>query len=118
MRCLERNKTKVYYANVIGRVPIMEDGYNTGQYELAYSEPEEIKAYVTSGTGNTNTELFGLNITYDKVMITENINLDIKESSIFWIDNTDVTESHDYIVSSIRKSLNSMSVALRKVKVD
>ncbi len=64
-----------------------------------------------------NTRQFGDTENYDKVLMTDDLNVPITETSILWIDALDTTKPHDYIVKKVAKSLNSVSIAVSKVSV-
>jgi hypothetical protein len=67
---------------------------------------------------------FGESESYDKVIVLDNPNTPIDEYAILWVDtlphlNTDGTTDtpHDYIVKKVARSLNNVSIAIRKVNV-
>lgn len=117
MRGLERNQQRILYALYKGKEAIVDDyGNKTGEYRVIYGEQEEIQGTVTSATGFSQPELFGISELYDKVVILDNPDLPIKSSTIFWIDDLEA-EKHDYKVIKPAKSLNSLAVAVRKIAV-
>lgn len=122
MRTLERNKRHFYYAPFIEKTPIVdEQGYMTGEYSMAYGNPVCVSANVSSAKGETATMLFGESEDYDKVITLSDTEID--EYSILWVDVIPVIEDgvtdtpYDYIVKKVARSLNSVSIAIRKVKV-
>ena len=118
MRLLERNKQCIYYAIYKGKQPIEDEyGNPTGEYEVSYSLPVLCKLSVSSARGEYSTRQFGEMENYDKILITDNMNLPISETSILWIDSLDTTKPHDYIVKKVAKSLNTISYAVTKVKL-
>ena len=103
MRCLKRNKQKIYYA-------------------LHGEPPVEIYANVSAATGNTYAYEFGNNILYHKVIQIEDINTPIDEHTVFCIDkeptyNEDNELVYDYITKRVVKSLNNVRVAVARVDV-
>lgn len=101
-------------------------------------------ANVSPATGQSNTEIFGNLENYDKVIVTDDLTCPIDENSVLFIDKepeftegvtidyqesetvlgddvvTPVTVSvpvYDYAVRRVAKSLNSISIAVRKVNV-
>lgn len=55
----------------------------------------------------------------------DEVNIPINEYSILWVDVTpaineqgEVTTPHDYIVKEVARSLNYVSIAISKVKVN
>lgn len=123
---------------------IDEHGNETGERILNYASPVEMYANISQATGQANTEQFGNLENYDKVIVTDDMNCPIDENSVLFIDkkpeysdaiSNDVIESstlfgndtviqktykvpvYDYIVRRVAKSLNSISIAVSKVKV-
>lgn len=119
MKCLNRNKTRFYYANYVKSVPLFDEyGNETGEGEAVYSEPIEAKMNISPTRGETETMQFGDAFLYDRVIVMELPAPDINEQSILWIDRTpEGGIPHDYIVKRVAKSLNSVSVAVIKVNV-
>lgn len=120
MRALERNKQKIYIANYTGRSVITEGGLETGEYELTYSAPAVKMVNISSSKGEASVELFGTDLNYSSVIVTDK-DLGIDENSILWVGKEaysgSVVTPHNYIVSSVSKSLNSFAYAIRKVDV-
>lgn len=122
MKALERNKTEIWYALYKGTEELKENGFDTGEKKVSYENPESIRANVSAARGEASTRQFGEDIQYDKIIVMEECPFD--EVSVLWIDKPPVLEAdgttktpHDYIVRGIAKSLNSVSVAVGKVKV-
>ena len=138
MRTLKRNQRPFYYCLYKEEIPIL-DGYGneTGQTIVVYDEAVEMMANISQATGQSNTEQFGNLENYDKVIVTDDLDCPIDENSVLFIDKepeykdaeyneaTAITfvEStvqvpvYDYIVRRVAKSLNSISIAVSKVKV-
>lgn len=125
MRCLNRNKVRIFYANYQGKTALKDEyGNMTGEYHLSYDKPIEIMANVSAAQGEATTRQFGDNENYDRVIVLDNPTLPITGTSILWIDTlpeiaTDgsTTTPHDYIVKQVATSLNSVSIAVSKVNV-
>ena len=118
MRTLERNKQTIYYALYEGKEPLTDEyGNPTGEYEVLYSEPVLLKINVSAARGEYSTRQFGETENYDKALVTDDINIPITETSLLWIDDTDTSKPHDYIVKKVAKSLNSVAIAVSKVSV-
>ncbi len=121
MRCLNRNKSKFHYALYLKREPVTTfDEYGneiqTGEYRVLYGDPIAVEGNISPATGATATELFGGSEGYDKVLMLDNPNLPIDEYSVLWIDSKP-TEPFDYLVKKVARSLNSVALAVSKVKV-
>lgn len=113
MRGLVRNKQTFWYAAPTGnKVPILDsNGFMTGEYETEYSERVEWKGNVSAGTGEAEAAPFGSELVYDRVIVLAGDLPDIDESYKVWFDGD------PYIVKKAAKSLNSLSIAIRKVDV-
>ena len=125
MRTLHRNKIRIFYANYRSKTPRKDDyGNLTGEYDIAYDNPVEIKANVSAARGEATTRQFGDDEGYDRVIVLEDPAIPITVSSILWIDTLpEIAEDgstktpHDYIVKQVATSLNSVSIAVSKVNV-
>lgn len=125
MRCLWRNRVRFFYANYVGRDPIIDEyGNQSGEYKIRYSKPQEAEGNVSSARGEVATRQFGDDESYDRVIVMDNPKVPIEKSSILWIENMPVINSdgttdssHDYIVKQVAPSLNSVSIAVSKVNV-
>lgn len=103
MRCLKRNKQKIYYAS-------------------DEQPPVEIYANVSASTGHSYPSEFGSNILYHKIIQIEDINAPITEHTVFCIDkepsyNEDNELVYDYIVKQVAKSINNLRIAVARVDV-
>ena len=118
MRCMVRNKQKFYYALYIGKNELKDEyGNLTGEYEVVYGNPVETKGNVSSAMGEIQVQQFGGSEGYDKVIVLDNPNTPIDEYSILLVDTLPHFAPHDYIVKKVARSLNSVSIAISKVKV-
>lgn len=125
MKALARNKQTFYYALASGTLTDVLDsnGLYTGEQTPAYGSPVEAQINISPATGRTVLEWFGVNEAYDKVLVTDDINCPISETSILWVDitptitNGATTTPHDYIVSRVARSLNSVVIGIKKVSV-
>ena len=125
MRCLERNKAKIYYALLNSKTEVRDEyGQLTGEYALGYGNPIALMANVSAAMGETYTRQFGEQEAYDKVIVTDDPQCLIDEYAILWVDEMPVLNKdkstdtpHDYIVKKVARSLNIASYAIGKVKV-
>ena len=125
MRTLGRNKIRIFYAKFRAKNPIKDEyGNLTGEYDIVYDNPVEIKANVSAARGESTTRQFGEDENYDKVIVMDDLDVPIDVSSVLWIDtlpeikpdgSTDTP--YDYIVKRVATSLNSVSIAVSKVSV-
>ena len=133
MRDLNRNKQTLWYALYKGREEIVDsNGFGTGQYKLAYSNPIKTRLNISAARGETTTRQFGEEEYYDKVLVSAVTEFPINEYSVLWIDSVpkldrdgklvldergDAVTPHDYTVERVARSLNGVSYAVRKVTV-
>lgn len=118
VRSLKRNQSLVYYAEYGGEIPILdEDGYDTGEKEPIYDTPKPLRIHVSAAKGNAYTSIFGSVVDYTKVLgPADDMTLPINEQTVFWIDTSDTSAPHDYIVKRVAKGLNAIHYAVQKVR--
>lgn len=125
MRTLARNKIRIFYANYRSKTRCKDKyGNLTGEYDIIYDNPVEIKANVSAARGEATTRQFGDDERYDRVVVLDDPGIPITTTSILWIDTLpEIAEDgstktpHDYIVKQVATSLNSVSIAVSKVNV-
>ena len=123
MKTMERNKTPFWYLLYDKKVPVMDDdGNETGDYRVIYKEAVQRKENISAATGSAQVEQFGNFISYDKVIVTDDLSCPIDENSVLFIDkepeyDPEGNPLYDYIVKRVAKSLNSISYAVSKVNV-
>ena len=150
MRCLKRNKRRIWYC-LYKQTDTVTDTYgNEVGSHVVYEQPVEMWANVSQATGRNSFEQFGSSQNYDKVIVTEDMDCPIDENTVLIVDNTPpappvppepdedeeqdeqsetpeqpaqpeedpyVPPNYDYIVVRVSKSLNNISIAIRKVDV-
>lgn len=123
MRTMRINKRPFWYCLYSDKEPIEDEyGNETGETRVVYEQPVQMLANISQATGQSNTEQFGNLENYDKVLVTDDLNCPIDESSVLFIDKEpeytlDGDPMYDYTVRRVAKSLNSVSIAVRKVNV-
>lgn len=138
MTTLKRNKRPFYYCLFASAITVLDEyGNESGEQILTYADAVLSHGNISQATGQSNAEQFGTLENYDKVIVTEDLNCPINENSVLFIDKapeyktvpiytaTAVTTTAssvsvpvpDYIVRRVAKSLNSVSIAIRKVTV-
>ena len=125
MRCMERNKSKFFYASYIGETEITDEyGNAIGEYKVSYRNPTKTFGNVSAAQGEMQSRQFGESESYDKVIVLDDRNAPIGEHSILWVDtlpqlNEDGSTDtpHDYVVKQVARSLNSVAIAISKVDV-
>ena len=147
MRDLKRNQTEFWYCLLIPNTQeavVDENGNETGELIPSYEEAVSMKANVSPATGQNQVEQFGNLDSYDKVIVTCDMSCPIDENTVLFIDklpeytevqtheivegqalyaDDEVVEKtyelpkYNYIVKRVAKSLNGISIAVRKVDV-
>lgn len=122
MRALCRNKRVFYYCLYVGKTAIVdEDNYETGDYILTYEQAIPMKANISAVKGDSQIEIFGSDISYDSVIVTDDLSCPIDENSVLFVDKLPEYDSmgvplYDYIVSKVSRSLNSIAIAISRIK--
>lgn len=140
MKCLKRNQSAFNYCLYADKADLIDEyGNQSGETILIYGDPVTAYANISPATGQSNTEQFGNLENYDKVIVTDDLNCPIDENSVLfidkepeftdvitheydvetseWVERTIQVPVHDYIVRRVAKSLNSISIAIRRVEV-
>ena len=118
MRGLDRNKRPFYYSLFTGATDVTDSGgYLTGEKTVTYATPVLMYANISRATGIAFTDEYGTEADYDKVISTFDMDCPIDEHSVLYVDVTPGTGIEpDYIVKRVSKSLNSISIAIAKVR--
>ena len=145
LKALNRNQQTFYYCLFQEKIPVVDEyGNETSEYIVRYGTPTEMTANISPATGYSQTEQFGNLDNYDKVIVTTDMDCPIDENSVLFIEKEveytdaetvnytpsdtvlgdDEVETvtvqvpvYDYVVRRVAKSLNSISIAVRKVDV-
>lgn len=122
MKLMKRNLKPVWYCLYSTKATQKDDdGYETGEDGVSYGEPVKLMCNVSPATGFAQTDVFGSLESYDKVLITDDMNCPIDENTVLFIDKEPQVVGgkllYDYTVKRVAKSLNSISIAVSKVKV-
>jgi len=119
MRTLVKNRRSFYYANYEGSIDTKDkDEFFTGEKDPGYGDPVlYTKGTVSSASGYSGIESFGDLADYDRVIVTGDMNCPINEQSILWIDETDPSKPHDYVVRRVAKTIDVIAIAVSSVKV-
>lgn len=140
MRCLRKNKQKLYYALFLRKEPVYEvddagnkvvddDGnyIETGAYLLLYGSPVLFKGNIALSGSDVTRQEFGVSEDrYEAVLVTNKGQLPITETSLLWYQTEpqtkvieDVTYADDttadYRILKVVPSLNNDRYILAKV---
>lgn len=121
MKCLERNKVPLHYCLFKSVDALYDDDGNIEGNVTTYHAPVRIKANVSAAQGEAQMEQFGNSVEYDKVILTDILDLPVDENTVFFIDtppkfDDDGNPEFDYVVRKIAKSLNTLAIAISKVR--
>ena len=120
-----------------------EYGNENGERIPQYAEAVQMWANISPASGQNQVEQFGNLDSYDRVIVTHDMDCPIDENTVLFLDsepeyttvttnettgNGDLNETetsetsyqvpkYDYIVKRVARSLNSISIAVRKVEV-
>ena len=136
MRGLKRNQKTLYYQIYQSNIPVYEmdlDGnividpvtgepLLTGETMVGYAAPVQFRANVSAARGESSSDPFGIDLSYDKTMVSCDMTLPIDELSVLFVDKKpefdaggNLANTADYKVVKVAKSLNSVLYAIRKV---
>lgn len=123
MRILQRSLQTLYYRLYNDTNEIQYDDYgNEIGYKVGYGDPVKFQANISPATGASSVEQFGDLENYDKVIVTSDMTCPIEETTVLYIDSVPQLvggeySPYDYIVRRVARSINSISIAVRKVSV-
>lgn len=132
------------YDPTVQHLIIDENGNETGEVVPHYGEAIQMWANVSPAIGAAQFEQFGSMGSYDKVIVTRDMECPLTETSVLFIDKEpeyttvithEVVEGnalyaddeivtveyqlpkYDYLVKQVAKGLDAISVAIRKVEI-
>ena len=126
MRTLKRNQQPFYYALYKeGEELVDANNRYTGLFDTGYTNPIVAYGNIAAATGVIMRDNAGDRLAYDKIIVPSDANIPIAPDSVLWIDavpeiNPDGTTDTpwDYEVKLIARSLNSLTVCVKKVKTN
>lgn len=125
MKTLERNKQTFYYATYVSETERMDGDLHTFENDPSYSAWTECRANISPARGESSADVFGADVSYDRVIVTDDLSCPIDEHTVLAIDiapNTRQTAAdlpiYDYVVTKKAKSLNFIQYAVEKVDVN
>lgn len=115
MRDAKRNQSKIHYALLT--VNKSSDEWGNTKDVKGYADPVELKISISANKGEASAQPFGADLQYDREMVTHDTSCPIDEYSHLWLEGRPVTETHNYEVAAVSKSLNCIRYAIRRVNV-
>lgn len=125
MKTLNRNKQTFYFAVYNAQTEIMDGELHTFEYAPSYGEWTEFRANISPARGESMADVFGADVNYDRIIVTDDLTCPIDEHTVLAIDiqpnereSTSVLPVYDYIVTKKATSLNFIQYAVSKVQVN
>lgn len=115
MRGLRRNQQNIWYA-LLSEI-IETDEWGNTENVKSYGTPLSLRISVSANKGEASAQPFGVDLQYDREMITHDMNCHIDEYTHLWLDGRDPADTHNYEVVAVSKSLNCIRYAIRRVNV-
>lgn len=115
MRDLKRNQQTIWYA-LLSENSTSDEWGNTVDIK-DYGTPKAAKMSISANKGEASAQAFGADLKYDREMSTHDMTCPIDEYSHLWLDGRKTTETHNYEVAAVSKSLNCIRYAIRRVNV-
>ena len=116
MRVNQRDKREVAYAFYDGMTEMVDgDGNYTGEHEVSYTTPVKARMNVSGGRGAADVAMFGMNATYSRSIVTDDLTTPFSVETVFWIDKDPDTEPFDYRVVGVSRTINQVVLALSEV---
>lgn len=114
---MTQNKQKFWYALYKSIEDATDaDGYKTGGKTKTYYAPVPMEANISAARGTSEVEQFGINSTYSRTIVTDQMDCPIDTATKLWI-GVPTTDPYNYRVVQIAKSLNSITYAIQEVSV-
>lgn len=118
MRVVKRNKRPVAYAFYDGETEVINsNGEYTGEYEVHYTTPVKALMNVSGGRGAADVAMFGINASYARSIVTDDLETPFNTDTVFWIETDPDTQPHDYRVVGVSRTINQVVIALTEVNV-
>lgn len=115
MRDLKRNQQTIWYALL--NVSEEKDEWGNTHGVKGYGDLIECKMTLSANKGEASAQAFGAELKYDREMSTHDMSCPIDEYSHLWLDGRKTTDTHNYIVKAVSKSLNCIRYAIERVDV-
>lgn len=118
MLLMHRNLKPIWYALWLSETDLEDsDKYETGESENSYSAPVKMMCNISPERSYVVEQPFGPMDPYDIVILTDDMNCPVTETSVFWDHEPAADEAYQYIVRRVSKNLNHIAITLRKVMV-
>ena len=115
MRDLSKNTQTVWYS--LRNVAVDTDEWGNTVDAKGYGDPKPLRISVSAAKGVAAAQSFGVDLQYDREMSTHDMSCPIDEYTHLWLDGRNTTDTHNYEVAAVSKSLNCIRYAIRRVNV-
>ena len=124
MRNCRANTYKLWYVNRLVQQPLLdENGDSTGEFVDTYTVPVYFRANISPSRGEAWEAPYGLNLQYENVLSTADMDLEIDENTFIFesepsveIDGSIDISDAIYKVVAVAKGHMHMKYALRKLR--
>ena len=115
MRDLKRNQQTIWYSLL--NITEDKDEWGNTHNVKGYGQPVMCKITLSANKGEASAQAFGAELSYDREMSTHDMACPIDEYSHLWLDGRSPTDTHNYIVKAVSRSLNCIRYAIERVDV-
>lgn len=138
MRSLKKNQQKLWYSTYSKEIKLYQRDENGNIVYMdidgiqepieigtkaGYNNPVSFYANISAAKGTSDSEVFGVTLDYTKTISTCDMTLPLSETSLIWFetepkynaDGTVDSNSADYAVVAIARSLNNVVYAIKKL---
>lgn len=118
MRDLKKNKQLIYYSNLVSESESVDsNGNKTGEMTKTYGTINSYYINVKEVSGEITNKPYGRDSDYNTQLFTCDMSCPIDMNSRLWIGISS-SESSNYVVTKIAKSLNSIVYSVKEVNID
>ena len=120
MRLLRKTRKVIGYKNYVGKKPVVIDDMETGEYEIEHTDKQSLVCTITPRS-NTNTNINGVTFAgyignrtdYQKIILTTDLNCDIDENTLLFIESQD---EPDFKVSALSRCKTHLAFVAEKIE--
>lgn len=118
----ERNKQDFYYALYKGKEDVLNSNGVRKGTKIVYYDAVKTRGAFSTAKGASAIELFGTDLEYTQVLITEDMTCPANEHSVLWVDskpfdNDGNSVPYTHIVTRRAKGIDYIAYAIKKVDV-
>ncbi len=114
---LARNCFTVYFKTFLRNEDVRDEYGNIVGNRPVYGDLMTASMSVSSNKGDLALEMFGSITDYDRTMTTADTSCTLGEGSILWLDGTDTSKAHNFVVRKRAPWKNSIAFAVKEVEL-